>query len=88
MKRRYRKRLTDLETLRIDPSRRVRFRFGLRPVKGLLGDTVATALYGNGVRIFSRSMKFRRPRGLYSLDGDCANCLDRKSTRLNSSHYS
>ncbi len=75
MKRRSRKRLTDLETLRIDPSRRVRFRFGLRAVKGFLGDSVATALYGNGVRIFSRSIKFRRPRGLYSLNGDCANCL-------------
>jgi sarcosine oxidase subunit alpha len=39
------------------------------------GDTVATALFRSGVRIFSRSFKYRRPRGLYCLTGDCPNCL-------------
>jgi sarcosine oxidase subunit alpha len=39
------------------------------------GDTIASALYRAGVRIFSRSMKFHRPRGLYCLTGDCPNCL-------------
>jgi len=79
MKRRYRNRIADLDslrpTLRIDPSRRISFRFGMRPVKGFWGDSVATALYGHGVRIFSRSLKFRRPRGLCSLNGESANCL-------------
>jgi len=40
---------------------------------GLAGDTVATALYANGIRIFGRSLKYHRPRGLYSLDGECSN---------------
>ncbi len=79
MKRRYRHRIADIDslrpTLRIDPSRRISFRFGMRSVKGFHGDSVATALYGHGVRIFSRSIKFRRPRGLYSLNGESANCL-------------
>ena len=39
------------------------------------GDTVASALYRAGVRVFSRSFKYHRPRGLYCLTGDCANCL-------------
>src|SRR5438034_11274039 len=39
------------------------------------GDSIAAALYRSGVRIFSRSFKFRRPRGLYCLTGDCPNCL-------------
>ena len=39
------------------------------------GDTVASALYRGGVRIFSRSFKYHRPRGLYCLTGDCPNCL-------------
>jgi sarcosine oxidase subunit alpha len=39
------------------------------------GDTVASAVYRAGVRVFSRSMKFHRPRGLYCLSGDCPNCL-------------
>lgn len=39
------------------------------------GDTIAAALYRAGVRVFSRSMKFHRRRGLYCLMGDCPNCL-------------
>lgn len=39
------------------------------------GDTVASALFRAGVRVFSRSFKYHRPRGLYCLTGDCANCL-------------
>jgi sarcosine oxidase subunit alpha len=39
------------------------------------GDTIASALFRAGVRIFSRSFKYHRPRGLYCLTGDCPNCL-------------
>ena len=39
------------------------------------GDTIASALYRAGVRTFSRSFKYHRPRGLYCLTGDCPNCL-------------
>ena len=39
------------------------------------GETVASALYRAGVRVFSRSFKYHRPRGLYCLTGDCPNCL-------------
>jgi sarcosine oxidase, subunit alpha len=39
------------------------------------GDTIAAALYRSGTRIFSRSFKYHRPRGLYCLSGDCPNCL-------------
>lgn len=38
------------------------------------GDSVASALYRAGVRTFSRSTKYHRPRGLYCLTGDCPNC--------------
>ncbi len=64
-----------LPTLRIDPDTPVSFRFGLKKYRGFAGDTIATALFARGIRIFSRSRKFRRPRGLYSLDGESANCL-------------
>jgi sarcosine oxidase, subunit alpha len=39
------------------------------------GDTIAAALYRSGVRVFSRSFKYHRPRGLYCVTGDCPNCL-------------
>lgn len=39
------------------------------------GDTIASALYRHGIRVFSRSFKYHRRRGLYCLTGDCPNCL-------------
>jgi uncharacterized glyoxalase superfamily protein PhnB len=35
---------------------------------------LSTALYRAGVRTFSRSFKFHRPRGVYCGTGDCPNC--------------
>lgn len=68
-------RLTRLPTLRIDPTKEINFTYSGHRYVGLKGDSVATALYTNGIRIFSRSIKYHRPRGLYSLDGECSNCL-------------
>ncbi len=68
-------RLTQLPTLRINPAKNLPFMYRGKKYQGVSGDTVATALYANEVRIFSRSIKYHRPRGLYSLDGECGNCL-------------
>ncbi|MGA6925532.1 MAG: 2Fe-2S iron-sulfur cluster-binding protein, partial [Desulfosarcina sp.] len=70
-------RLNQLPTLRIDPSEKLTLNYRGKTFQGLAGDTVATALYANGVRVFARSLKYHRPRGLYSLDGECSNtCMD------------
>ena len=70
-------RLNQLPTLRIDPTQKVVVNYKGKSYSGSEGDTVATALYANGVRIFGRSLKYHRPRGLYSLDGECSNtCMD------------
>ena len=66
-------RLSHLPTLRVDPGEQLSLTFGRQCLRGLAGDTVATALFANNVRIFGRSLKYHRPRGLYSLDGECAN---------------
>jgi sarcosine oxidase subunit alpha len=60
---------------RIDRSRPVRFTFAGRTYTGFEGDTIASALYAGGVRTFSRSFKYHRPRGLLCCAGRCANCL-------------
>ena len=69
------KRLENLSTLKVDPGSKATFDYRGRPMTGLAGDTVASALFANGVRIFSRSHKYHRPRGLYSLDGEAGTCL-------------
>ena len=68
-------RLAPGPTCRVDFSRPLAFDFLGRPMTGFAGDTVASALYANGVRIFGRSLKYHRPRGLYSMEGESSNTL-------------
>jgi sarcosine oxidase subunit alpha len=50
----------------IDRSRPVAFRFNGRKLGGFHGDTLASALLANGVRLVGRSFKLHRPRGVFS----------------------
>src|SRR5438874_13733520 len=50
----------------IDRSRSVGFSFNGRPLRGFRGDTLASALLANGVRLVGRSFKLHRPRGIWS----------------------
>src|ERR1700722_1397237 len=60
---------------RVDRTRQITFTFDGRPVPALEGDTIASALYAGGRRIFSRSFKYHRPRGLLCCAGQCPNCM-------------
>ena len=51
---------------RIDRSRTLHFRFDGRDCEGHPGDTLASALLANGVRLVARSFKFHRPRGIFA----------------------
>ncbi len=59
---------------RIDRSRPLTFAFQGRTIDAFEGDTIGSALYASGQRIFSRSFKYHRPRGLQCCSGHCANC--------------
>jgi sarcosine oxidase, subunit alpha len=60
---------------RIDRDRPVTFTLAGRAVSGFEGDTIGSALYAAGQRVFSRSFKYHRPRGLLCCSGGCANCM-------------
>ena len=60
---------------RLDRNREVTFSFYGKPVRAFEGDTFGSALYASGQRIFSRSFKYHRPRGLLCCSGSCANCM-------------
>ncbi len=47
----------------IDRKSPVKFTFDGKPMQGLSGDTVASALLANGQRLMGRSFKYHRPRG-------------------------
>lgn len=53
----------------------LKFDFNGKQVTARPGDTVASALFRAGQRIFTRSFKYHRPRGLLCLSGKCPNCL-------------
>ncbi|MGE0502343.1 MAG: sarcosine oxidase subunit alpha family protein [Rhizobiaceae bacterium] len=59
----------------VDRERKFAFTFDGRPMKGLAGDTLASALMGNGVRLVGRSFKYHRPRGILTAGPEEPNAL-------------
>lgn len=59
----------------IDRRRPVAFRFDGRSYLGAQGDTLASALMANGVRVMGRSFKYHRPRGVFSAGSEEPNAL-------------
>jgi sarcosine oxidase subunit alpha len=51
---------------RIDRSAPLPFTWNGRPLEGFAGDTLASALLANGVRVVGRSFKYHRPRGIFA----------------------
>jgi sarcosine oxidase subunit alpha len=59
----------------LDPHAPVLFTFEGQPVRAAAGQSIGAALYASGIRIFTRSFKYHRPRGLFCVSGDCPHCL-------------
>ncbi|MFN3938285.1 MAG: sarcosine oxidase subunit alpha family protein [Gemmobacter sp.] len=60
---------------RIDRTDPVRFTFDGVEYGGFRGDTLASALLANGVRVVGRSFKYHRPRGVYTAGPEEPNAL-------------
>src|SRR5262245_60013067 len=59
----------------VDTSSAVTIRFEGNSITAFAGQSIAAALYASGRRVFARSFKYHRPRGLFCVSGDCPNCL-------------
>ncbi|WP_374374597.1 sarcosine oxidase subunit alpha family protein [Tabrizicola sp.] len=59
----------------IDRTKTLRFTFDGVPYQGHPGDTLASALLANGVRLMGRSFKYHRPRGPISAGSEEPNAL-------------
>src|SRR5947209_7063012 len=59
----------------VDRSKPLTFTFDGRTINAFDGQSIGAALYAAGQRIFTRSFKYHRPRGLFCMSGDCPNCL-------------
>ena len=59
----------------IDRTKKVHFSFDGKPMTGFAGDTVASAVLANSQRVFGRSFKYHRPRGVIGLGSEEMNAL-------------
>lgn len=59
----------------IDHTTELSFRFDGRTYHGYAGDTLASALLANGVRLVGRSFKYHRPRGILTAGSEEPNAL-------------
>jgi sarcosine oxidase subunit alpha len=51
------------------------FFFNNKPIEARPGDSIGAAMFRAGIRVFTRSFKHHRPRGLLCVAGNCPNCL-------------
>ena len=52
----------------------VEFYWNGTPLAGFEGETISSALFGNGIRIFGHHHKDGAPQGIYCANGQCAQC--------------
>jgi hypothetical protein len=59
----------------VDRDHDVAFSFDGKTYKGFRGDTLASALLANDVRLVARSFKYHRPRGIWAAGSEEPNAL-------------
>ena len=59
----------------IDRSQTLKFKFDGKNFEGHPGDTLASALLANGVRLMGRSFKYHRPRGALTAGSEEPNAI-------------
>ena len=59
----------------IDRTHRISFSFDGQQISGYAGDTVASALLANDIRLMGRSFKYHRPRGVLTAGSEEPNAL-------------
>lgn len=67
-------RIKEHPILNFQHQKKITFTYNGHLMSGFEGDTIAAALYDNGIRHFSDSEKNKRPRGLYCAIGNCGSC--------------
>jgi NADPH-dependent 2,4-dienoyl-CoA reductase/sulfur reductase-like enzyme/Fe-S-cluster-containing hydrogenase component 2/bacterioferritin-associated ferredoxin len=67
-------RITDHPVLQPEPRGTVNFTFDGKKCSALEGEMISSALYANGIKVFSRHKKDSSPQGIFCANGQCAQC--------------
>jgi len=61
--------------LSFNRGKQIKFYYNGKELIGYEGETIAAALYADGIFKFSESKKLNRPRGIFCAIGHCSSCL-------------
>jgi thioredoxin reductase/Fe-S-cluster-containing hydrogenase component 2/bacterioferritin-associated ferredoxin len=67
-------RIKEHPILAVPPEPTVGFTWQGKPLKARAGETIASALFANGVRVFGHHHKDGAPLGIFCANGQCAQC--------------
>ena len=68
-------RLSEPKGLYLNRNKSIAFKFEGKTFQGFQGDTISSALAANNIRLISRSFKYHRPRGIFTMAGLDSNTL-------------
>ncbi|MGB9642182.1 MAG: (2Fe-2S)-binding protein, partial [Candidatus Ratteibacteria bacterium] len=60
---------------RIIQKKKVSIYFNNKKLIAYEGETIAAALYANGIRVLRKTEKFKQPRGIFCAIGRCTDCV-------------
>ncbi|MFP4051572.1 MAG: FAD-dependent oxidoreductase [Thermoplasmata archaeon] len=69
------RRITEHPVLEFDRGNEFYFDFEGKKVKAYEGETIASALYADGLKKFTESKVLERPRGFFCAIGNCSSCI-------------
>jgi sarcosine oxidase subunit alpha len=68
-------RISEHPILPIVPRSSVTFYWQGQELSAMEGETIASALFANGIRVFGHHARDRAPQGIFCANGQCAQCL-------------
>ncbi len=67
-------RITSHPIIKVEPAKKIKFKFKGQVLEAKEGETIASALYANGIRIFGTHHKDKAPLGIFCANGQCDQC--------------
>ena len=61
--------------LKVEEKRTIQFKWNGTPLSANAGETIAAALYANGIKIFGYHHKDHSPQGIFCANGQCSQCM-------------
>lgn len=61
--------------LDIPEGKEITFYWNGKPLKGLEGEMISSALFANGIKIFGHHSKDKSPQGIFCANGQCSQCM-------------